>query len=44
MTCDSEIFCVGGLENVDIRVVKDFDYVALGHLHSPQSVGSPHIR
>lgn len=43
-TCDSEIFCVGGIENVDIRVVKDFDYVALGHLHSPQSVGSPHIR
>lgn len=44
MTCDSEIFCVGGIENVDIHVVKDFDYVALGHLHSPQSVGSPHIR
>ncbi len=44
MTCDSETFCVGGIENVDVSVVQDFDYVALGHLHGPQSVGSPHIR
>lgn len=43
-TCDSETFCVGGLENVDIRAVWEFDYVALGHLHGAQSVGSPHIR
>lgn len=44
MTCDSETFCVGGIENVDIRAVWNFDYVALGHLHGSQSVGSPHIR
>lgn len=44
MTCDSETFSVGGIENVDIRAVEGFDYVALGHLHGAQSVGSPHIR
>ena len=44
MTCDSETFSVGGLENVDVRVAEAFDYVALGHLHGPQSVGKPYIR
>lgn len=29
---------------MDIGAVKDFDYVALGHLHGVQSVGMPHIR
>lgn len=43
-TCDSETFSVGGIENVDIRAVKDFDYAALGHLHGPQNIVSPHIR
>ncbi len=42
--CDSETFSVGGIENVDIGVIKEFDYAALGHLHGPQYVGSPHIR
>lgn len=44
VTCDSEIFSVGGIENVDAGAVEDFDYVALGHLHGPQNVSSPHIR
>ena len=44
MTCDSETFCVGGIENVEIRAVQDFDYAALGHLHGAQNVGSPRIR
>ncbi len=44
VTCDSETFSVGGLENVDVAVVEDFDYVALGHLHGPQNVGNFHIR
>lgn len=44
VTCDSEIFSVGGIENVDVRVVRDFDYVALGHLHGPQHVAGSHIR
>lgn len=30
---------MGGLDNVDGKVFKDFDYVALGHLHRAQSVG-----
>ena len=43
-TCDSELLSVGGIDNVDISVVKDFDYVALGHLHGAQRVGMDHIR
>ncbi len=43
-TCDSEVISVGGIENVDVSCVEDFDYVALGHLHGPQNVVSPHIR
>ena len=35
-TCDSEVFSVGGIDNVDIGAVKEFDYVALGHLHGAQ--------
>ena len=41
---DSEDLSVGGSENVDASVFDGFDYVALGHLHSPQSVGSDRIR
>ncbi len=44
VTCDSESVSVGGTENVDICVVKDFDYTALGHLHGAQNITSPHIR
>jgi len=45
-TCDSEItlISVGGLDNVDVSAVKDFDYVALGHIHGPQKIGYDHIR
>ena len=43
-TCDSELLSVGGIDNVDISAVKDFDYVALGHLHGAQRVGMDHIR
>lgn len=42
--CESEEIAVGGLDNVDGRVFDDFDYVALGHIHSPQSVGRDTIR
>lgn len=41
---ESEEISVGGSDNVDADVFKDFDYVALGHLHSPQNCGSKHIR
>lgn len=43
-TCDSEVFSAGGIDNVDIGSVKEFDYVALGHLHGAQCIGKPEIR
>ena len=44
MRSDSEEISVGGLDNVDVSALKDFDYVALGHIHRPQSMGAEHIR
>lgn len=41
---ESEEISVGGTDNVDASVFADFDYVALGHIHSPQNCGSPAIR
>ncbi|WP_207062252.1 exonuclease SbcCD subunit D [Motiliproteus sp. SC1-56] len=35
---------IGGADRVDFRPLVDFDYVALGHLHSPQYRGREHIR
>ena len=37
---DSEEISVGGSDNVDSSVFASFDYVALGHIHSPQNIGS----
>ena len=42
--CESEELSVGGADHVDASVFDGFDYVALGHLHGPQSVGGEHIR
>ncbi len=36
---DSETLTLGGTENVDVSCYKDFDYVALGHIHGPQRIG-----
>lgn len=41
---DSEDLSIGGSDNVDASVFAAFDYVALGHLHRPQNVGSKKIR
>ena len=41
---DSEELSVGGADNVDASVFRPFDYVALGHLHSPQNCGSEKLR
>ncbi len=41
---ESEDISVGGTDNVDASVFKDFDYVALGHIHRPQNIGNEHIR
>lgn len=35
---------VGGVDNIDAKVFKDFDYVALGHIHKPQKAGSDKVR
>lgn len=45
-TCDSESTSlnIGGLDNIDISAVKQFDYVALGHIHGRQKIGADHIR
>lgn len=42
--CESEDVSVGGMDNVDASVFEAFDYVALGHIHGPQNIGSPRIR
>lgn len=41
---ESEDISVGGLDNVDVSVFEDFDYVALGHIHSPQNCSSEKVR
>lgn len=35
---------VGTLEQISYRIFDNFDYVALGHLHCPQSIGRETIR
>ena len=42
--CESEEILVGGMDNVDAAVFDQFDYVALGHIHSPQHVGRETVR
>ncbi len=41
---ESEELSIGGTDNVDLQVFDGFDYVALGHLHRPQNVGSERVR
>ncbi len=41
---ESEQVSIGSLDNIDASVFADYDYVALGHIHRPQSIGSEHIR
>lgn len=41
---ESEEISVGGSDNVDAYVFEPIDYVALGHIHSPQNCGSEYIR
>ena len=42
--CESEEVSVGGVDSVDANLFDAFDYVALGHLHSPQKVGRDAVR
>ena len=41
---DSEEISVGGTDNVDVTAFEAFDYVALGHIHRPQSCGRETVR
>lgn len=41
---ESEDISVGGTDNVDASVFDPFDYVALGHIHRPQDIGTQRIR
>lgn len=42
--CESEEILVGGMDNIDAALFDDFDYVALGHIHSPQYIGRETVR
>ena len=37
----SETVSVGGLDVIDVSVYEKFNYVALGHLHKPQTIKTP---
>ncbi len=41
---ESEEISVGGSDNVDASIFEIFDYVALGHIHGPQNIGTERIR
>ncbi|MCR5307377.1 MAG: exonuclease SbcCD subunit D [bacterium] len=42
---ESEInYNVGGLDYLDVLMFKDYDYVALGHMHTSQKVGLDNFR
>jgi exonuclease SbcD len=45
--CDSESISlnnVGTLDAIDVNLLDDFDYVALGHIHRPQKIKSDTVR
>lgn len=44
LRAESEEISVGGADNVDVSVFEPFDYVALGHIHRPQSCGRQTVR
>ena len=41
---ESEQINVGGLDNIEATVFSGYSYVALGHIHRPQTIGGEHIR
>lgn len=40
----SEELSLGGIDNIDAEVFRDFCYTALGHIHRAQRVGSDNVR
>ena len=43
-TCESEELAIGGLDNISVSHFDGYDYVALGHIHSPQKIIKESIR
>ena len=41
--CESEMRLIGGLDQIGLSAFEGFDYVALGHLHSPQQMAQGRI-
>ncbi|MBR4081376.1 MAG: exonuclease SbcCD subunit D [Clostridia bacterium] len=41
--CESEMRLIGGLDQISLSVFDGFDYVALGHLHSPQQMAQGRV-
>ena len=42
-SCQSETLSIGGVDEVATSLVDGFDYVALGHLHSPQRLAGGRV-
>lgn len=42
--CDSENISLGGIDNIDVSLFDNFDYVALGHIHGPQRIIKDTVR
>jgi len=41
---DSENISLGGIDNIDVSIFNDFDYVAMGHIHRAQKLIKDTIR
>ena len=41
--CESEMRLIGGVDQIGLNVFDGFDYVALGHLHSPQQMAQGRV-
>lgn len=41
--CESEMRLIGGVDQISLSVFDGFDYVALGHLHSPQQMAQGRV-
>jgi len=41
--CESEMRLIGGVDQIGLNVFEGFDYVALGHLHSPQQMAQGRV-
>lgn len=41
--CESEMRLIGGVDQIGLGVFEGFDYVALGHLHSPQQMAQGRV-